>query len=319
VCHSHLPVVAMIIRIGARKSALSLKQVEEVRARLAAARPDVRTEIVIFTTEGDRRLDVALPAIGGKGVFTEEIEQSLRDGEIDLAIHSLKDLPVASPAGIVVAAVPERAAVEDVLVSRNGGDFDDLPQGATVGTSSTRRAAQLRRARADLRTESIRGNVDTRLRKAADPLGPFDAIVLAQAGLDRLGLLAAGMSVLPLDLMLPAPGQGALAIQCRDDDEWRDLVTVIDHPDTHRSTAAERAFLSGLGGGCSAPVAAHAVISNGMLTLRGRVLALDGSADVDTATTAPCSSLAEALAAGTALAREALMMGADALLDGVRA
>ena len=206
------------IRIGARGSLLSRHQAESVRARLAQAWPERRSTIVIIETKGDRTLDRPLPEIGGKGVFTLEIEEALRAGEIDLAVHSLKDLPTEPVEGIVIGAVSERVQVSDALISRSGAVLMELPTGGVIGTSSHRRAAQLRRVRPDLRVESIRGNIDSRIRKTNDPNGIYDASVLATAGLERLDLLDAVAEILPLDLMLPAPGQGALAIETRSDD-----------------------------------------------------------------------------------------------------
>ena len=241
------------IRIGARGSQLSRRQAESVRARFAAAWPAQNPAIVLIETRGDRTLDTPLPEIGGKGLFTLEIEDALRAGEIDLAVHSLKDLPTEPGPGIVIGAVPERVTVTDALISRSGATLLELPFGATIGTSSHRRAAQLRRARPDLRPESIRGNIETRLRKTNDPNGAYDAAVLASAGLERLDLLGAATEILSLDLMLPAPGQGALAVQCRDDPESRALLAAIDDPAARLATSGERAFLAALGGGARRP------------------------------------------------------------------
>ena len=302
------------VRIGARGSNLSRRQVDEVRAALLAARPDMAVEVEIITTTGDIQLETPLPLMGGKGVFTMEIETALREGRIDLAVHSLKDLPVANPDGIVIGATPARASVVDVLISRSRLGLRELAEGAAVGTSSHRRAAQLLLARPDLRPRSIRGNVDTRIRKAMDPDGEYEAIVLAAAGLERLELGDVATERLALDVMLPAPGQAALAVQCRDDAEAIALAALVDHAPTHLATLAERAFLAGLGGGCSAPVAAHGKLDGDLLTLRGRVIAIDGGRAVDVASVTPCPDREAAWAAGQQLAEQALEQDAYAVM-----
>ncbi|MCX7671090.1 MAG: hydroxymethylbilane synthase, partial [Anaerolineae bacterium] len=270
-------------------------------------------EIQIIHTHGDRVQNAPLPLIGGKGVFTAELEAALRDGAIDLAVHSLKDLPTELPAGLAIGAVLERASAADVLISRAGHTLDTLPPGATVGTSSRRRAAQLRSLRPDLRLMDLRGNVDTRLRKALDPDGPYDAIVLAHAGLERLGFDAAITQVLPTDLLMPAPGQGALAVQCRAETAMLDLLAPLDHPATRQAVTAERSFLIGLGGGCAVPVAAYATVEGERLHLRGRILAADGHRQINVALDGPAG---DAAALGMQLARRALLQGAAELLAG---
>lgn len=302
------------VRIGARGSKLSRRQVEAVRVALLGEQPDLAVTIELFTTTGDRQLETPLPLMGGKGVFTSEIEAALRNGRVDLAVHSLKDLPVADPDGIVIGAVPPRADVTDVLISRTGLGLQELHTGAVIGTSSHRRTAQLLRVRPDLQPMSIRGNVETRVRKAMDPIGPFDATVLARAGLERLGMLDVVTEPLSLDVMLPAPGQAALAVQCRVDAESVALAQSIDHSPSHLATLAERAFLNGLGGGCSAPVAAYGEIDGSTLTLRGRVIALDGSRAVDVELLAACPDLDAAWEAGQRLSCEALAQGAAELM-----
>jgi hydroxymethylbilane synthase len=302
------------IRIGARGSRLSRRQAEAVRARLAEIFPERTYEIAVVETEGDRRLDRPLTEIGGKGIFTLEIENALRAGRIDLAVHSLKDLPTEPSPGIVVAAIAERVSVTDALISRSGARLPDLPEGATIGTSSHRRAAQLRRIRPDLRLESIRGNVETRIRKTRDPNGPYDACVLASAGLERLGLLHEAVEELPLEVMLPAPGQGALAVQCRDEPEWWTLLAAIDDRAARLATSAERSFLAGLGGGCSAPIACSGELNGDRLRLHGRILSLDGSQSIDVTTEREVVDEADAIEAGVDLAAEARERGAEAIL-----
>ncbi len=305
-----------IIRLGTRGSALARWQTEHVLALLKQAWPDVRAEIQVLTTQGDRLVDTPLPLIGGKGAFTEELEAALRRGDIDLAIHSLKDLPTETPEGLIIGAIPERANPADVLVSQRNVTLDMLPKGATVGTGSHRRTAQLLHVRPDLRIADIRGNVDTRVRKALDERGYYDAIVLAHAGLERLAQLQVVSQVLSFDQMLPAPGQGALAVQCRDEADWQRLLSPIQHLETAIAVAAERAFLAGLGGGCTVPIAAHASINeSGELRLRGRVIASDGSVQIDVTATSADNTLEAARHLGFDLAQEALGNGASSLLD----
>jgi hydroxymethylbilane synthase len=303
------------IRIGARGSLLSRQQAEAVRARLSAAWPERTCSVVIIETQGDRTLDRPLPEIGGKGVFTLEIEDALRRNEVDLAVHSLKDLPTEDVAGITIGAIPERVALSDAVISRSGATLLELPEGAVIGTSSHRRAAQLRRARPDLRIESIRGNVDTRIRKTRDPSGIYDASVLATAGLERLGLLDEATEILPLELMLPAPGQGALAVQCRDEPDVRALLAAIDDRAARLATSAERAFLAGVGGGCSAPIACAGEIGGNLLRLHGRILSIDATDQVDVTLERMVADEAMAIAAGAELAATALEQGAMRLLQ----
>jgi hydroxymethylbilane synthase len=212
-----------VVRVGTRGSPLALWQAEHVRELLARHRPELSCEIVVITTTGDQILDTPLPAIGGKGVFTAELEQALHERSIDLAVHSLKDLPTAASPGLAVGTVLQRADSADALVSRNGHSVRSLPNGAHVGTSSSRRAAQLLHARPDLQLIDLRGNAGTRLRKALDPLGPYDAIVVALAALQRLGRMEVVSEIIPEDMMLPAPGQGAIGVQCRDEEDAFEL------------------------------------------------------------------------------------------------
>jgi hydroxymethylbilane synthase len=300
--------------IGTRGSALARWQTDHVASLLRSAWPELVVDVKIITTQGDRVLDTPLPLLGGKGVFTAELEAALHNGTIDLAVHSLKDLPTEDPAGLTLGAIPERAAVEDALVSRSGVPFAALLHGATIGTSSRRRAAQLLAARPDLHIADIRGNVDTRLRKAHDPDGTYDAIILAAAGLTRLGLEAEITEALSLDLMLPAPGQGALAVQCRDDAALLELLAPLNHLPTRLSVTAERAFLARLGGGCSLPIAAYATATDRGIELRCRVSAPDGSEQMDFSGTSEATPEA-AHELGSQVAAKALNQGVRRLLE----
>ena len=298
--------------LGTRGSDLARWQTAYVERHLRAAHPALETKVVVISTKGDRVLDVPLPLVGGKGLFTAELESALRGGQIDIAVHSLKDLPTADPDGLLIGAIPQRENPADALVSRAGHTFATLPPGAVVGTSSRRRAAQLLAQRPDLTLHDIRGNVDTRVRKALDPDGPYDAVVLACAGLLRLGLAGVISEELPPDVMLPAPGQGALGVQCRAD--LLDLLRPLHDTATAHAVQAERAFLAGLGGGCSVPVAAYAQPADeGRYALTGRVCAPDGSRRIDVHTHFDGP---DALNAGARLAELARAQGADALLAG---
>ncbi|GAB4523681.1 MAG: hydroxymethylbilane synthase [Anaerolineales bacterium] len=249
----------MRLTFATRPSNLARWQTGYVMQQLQAAWRDLTCEEEVIVTRGDRVLDKPLPQIGGKGLFTAELEEALRSGRLHAAVHSLKDLPTENPPGLVVGAIPRRADARDALVSKSGFTIESLPGGAVVGTSSLRRAAQILVRREDVQIESIRGNVETRLRKLMD--GQYDAVVFAAAGLQRLGLdreLGGMMVLLPFEQMLPAPAQGALGIQCRADDaETLRLLAAIHDDATARAVTAERAFLAGLGGGCSVPVGAY--------------------------------------------------------------
>ena len=302
-----------VLRFGTRGSALARRQTRIVVDLVTAAHPGVRCEVEVFSTLGDQtqRLGTPLPLIGGKGVFTAELEHALREGRIDCAVHSLKDLPTAPVDGIVIGCVPARASWRDVLVSRAGLGLDDLPARATVGTSSLRRSAQLLHRRPDLRTLDIRGNVDTRIRKALDPAGPFDATILAAAGLDRLGIADRATETLAEEVMLPAPAQGAIGVQCRPTGPAHELLALVQDAATLAAVTAERSFLAALGGGCSAPVAALARAEGGRLTVRGRVTAVDGSEQIDVSVS---GMAADAEALGAELARAALQDGARGIV-----
>jgi hydroxymethylbilane synthase len=258
-----------------RPSLLARWQTQHVIRLLKVRCPKLSCQELVITTQGDRSLDLPLPQIGGKGLFTYELEQALLQGNADAAVHSLKDLPVEDSPGLIVPVIPQREDCHDAWVCPAGFQLDELPSGSIVGTSSLRRQAQLLAWRPDLKVESIRGNVDTRLRKVLE--GRYDAIILAAAGLIRLGLGKHITHHIPFEFMLPAPGQGALAIQCRaGDQEVQDRLFAIHHQPTSLAVAAERAFLSALGGGCSLPVGALAVMKDGEIELQGVIAALDG-------------------------------------------
>jgi len=308
-----------IFRLGARGSALSRWQAEHVAKAFETRNPQTKVELRTYTTRGDQNQSVPLPQIGGKGVFTAELQQALYDGDIDFAVHSQKDLPVQDPEGLEIAAVLERENPADVLVSRGGFTLKTLPQGATIGTSSTRRAAQVLSLRPDLKTIDIRGNVDTRIQKALDPSGPYDAIMLAYAGVARLGRLSDVSEIVESSIMLPAPGQGALAVECLRDAPFKHLLRNMNDAKTEIAVRAERAFLAGLGGGCSLPIAAFAHFEGDMLHLKGCVLSKDGAKQIRVeATIAIIDSSFDALSTAEHLGRELAMQaaarGADRLL-----
>jgi hydroxymethylbilane synthase len=290
--------------IASRGSQLALWQARWVAAQLTAAGHPCRIEIV--KTTGDKITDVPLAKVGSKGLFTKEIEEALLDGRADLAVHSLKDLPTELPEGLVLAAVPEREDPRDAVVGRK---LAELPVGARVGTSSLRRAAQLRQLRPDLLVESVRGNLDTRLRKLDE--GQYDAILLAAAGLKRLGWGDRIAEILAPEQMCPAVGQGALAIEARAGFE---KVALLDHADTHTAVVAERAVLAALGGGCQVPIGAYATVSEGRVRVLAIVAAPDGSQVIRAEAE---GEAAEAAGIGARLAADLLERGAREILEAV--
>jgi hydroxymethylbilane synthase len=295
------------ITVGSRGSDLALWQTRWVIARLQQARPDVEFRIQRITTRGDVVRDRALSQVGGKGLFVKEIEAALLAGEIDLAVHSLKDMPTELPEDLAIGAVTAREDPRDVLVSRLGLKLAELPPGARVGTGSLRRAAQLRASRPDLQIVDLRGNVDTRLRKAATE--EYDAVVLAAAGLIRLGYSDRITEYLSPGVMLPAGGQGALCVEVRAGDEaTRTLVSMVHDPLTDAAVTAERAFLARIGGGCQVPIAAYGIVNDDELWLRGLVASIDGSRLLRNDL---CGSWTEPAALAQALAEEMLAQGAD--------
>ena len=299
----------MKLRLGTRGSRLALVQTQGVADALAAL--GVEVEIIVIRTSGDRLAQVALADFGGKALFVKEIEEALLEGVADVGVHSLKDMPGALPPGLCLAAFPRREDPRDCLVTRRGGGLPDLPPGAVVGSSSLRRRVLLRSGRPDLRVEPIRGNVETRLSKLES--GQYDAIVLAKAGLDRLGLAPAHTFALPAEEFLPAAGQGILGVEVREDDrEARELVARLDDGHTRIEAQAERAFLFRLGAGCHTPVAGHAQLEHDAMTLTGLVASPDGATVLRSAVAGIASS-AEAL--GHQLADELLGRGARRLLQ----
>jgi len=305
----------MNLVIGSRGSKLALWQSEWVKARLEALDPSASVRIEIFKTSGDVMRDVPLASIGGQGAFTKELELALLDRRVDIAAHSLKDLPTIIPEGLAITATPEREDPRDALVLRADADAHDaslknLSEGALVGTSSLRRIAQLKHLRPDVRIKDLRGNVDTRLRKLDS--GEFDAVILASAGLRRLGFGERISAPIEIEEMLPAVSQGALGLETRSDDtETNAFVSRLDDKETRAAILAERALLRSLGGGCQVPIAAHATVGEGRLRLDGLVASLDGARVLRDSIEGDAS---DAAAVGEALAARMIERGAASLL-----
>ena len=295
--------------IASRGSQLALWQARWVESQLTVLGHECRIEII--KTTGDKITDVPLAKVGGKGLFTKEIEEALLAGRADLAVHSLKDLPTELPDGLVLAAVPEREDPSDAVIGKR---LDELPHGARVGTSSLRRSAQLRKLRPDLVIESVRGNLDTRLRKLDE--GQYDAILLAAAGLKRLGWGNRIAEILPAEKMCSAVGQGALAIETKASGAGFNAVQPLDHPATHAAGKAERGLLASLGGGCQVPIGARATVNDGRIRLLGVVASPDG-AELVQSTTEGAVDQAEFI--GRQLGEELLARGARRILDAVTA
>jgi hydroxymethylbilane synthase len=301
------------LRIVTRKSPLALWQAEFVRKRLQAIRPSLAIDLIGVHTTGDKILDAPLARIGGKGLFIKELEQCLLEGSADLAVHSMKDVPVDLPPDLTLTAILEREDPRDAFICERYGSLDSLPHSARVGTSSLRRQCQLKARRPDLAIQSLRGNVGTRLRKLDQ--GEFDAIILAAAGVKRLDLHARIKAYLAPEIMLPAIGQGALGIECRAADERvRALIRPLDHADTRLCVMAERAVNRRLYGGCQVPIAGHAELIEGKLFLRALVGRIDGSEIVHGQIS---GSQANAEELGIALAEDLLARGAKTILEGL--
>jgi len=302
-----------LLRIGTRASQLAVTQSTWVKNRIETAQPQIRVELVKITTKGDRILDVPLAKVGGKGLFVKEIEDALLAGEVDLAVHSMKDVPTELPEGLHIGIIPLRESPYDAFVSARYSSLEALPPGAKVGTSSLRRKSQLAALRPDLTIVDLRGNIDTRLRKLDE--GLYDAILLAGAGLNRMGLQARITTLLTSEQMLPAIGQGSLGIELRKDD--RDLLEMLQFlhdPQTAVTIIAERAFLLRLEGGCQVPIGAHALLSGETVSLTGLIAGVDGKHIIKETITGPAE---QAGTLGTTLAETLLAKGGKALLDAV--
>lgn len=301
------------LRIATRKSPLAMWQAEHIKARLEALHPGLVIELVTFTTQGDKILDTPLAKIGGKGLFVKELEAAMLDGRADIAVHSMKDVPMEFPEGLELGVICSRENAQDAFVSNQYKTIDDLPHGAVVGTSSLRRQCQIQQQRPDLVIESLRGNVQTRLQKLDD--GQYDAIILAAAGLLRMELHERIASFISTEQSLPAGGQGALGIEWRSgDSSVHALIKPLHDVDTAACVLAERALNRRLQGGCQVPIAAFAELSNGQLQLRGLVGSVDGSKILRTAQQ---GAVADAEAIGIAGAEDLLAQGAGEILTAV--
>ncbi|MES9986716.1 MAG: hydroxymethylbilane synthase [Candidatus Thiodiazotropha endolucinida] len=302
--------MSQTITIATRKSPLAMWQAEHVAAELKRVHPDIRVELMGMTTQGDKILDTPLAKIGGKGLFIKELEQGLISGEADIAVHSMKDVPVELPSGLHLPVIMQREDPRDAFVSNRYQSIDQLPQGACVGTSSLRRQCQLAEVRPDLVIKSLRGNVNTRLRKLDD--GEYDAIILAAAGLKRLGFEDRITALIGPEQSLPAIGQGAVGIECRvDDPRVNDLITPLHHAETAYCVGAERAMNQRLNGGCQVPIAGYAMLESDNLWLRGLVGEPDGSRIIRGEVEGKTQ---EARAMGEGLADRLLEWGADEIL-----
>lgn len=307
-----------VITVGTRGSQLALWQAQNVMDNLTECYPEQRFAIKVITSKGDIEQEKPLPAIGGKGLFTEALDDALLNQEIHLAVHSHKDLPITSTGPITTAAVLEREKANDVVVSNTKQRLIDMPAGSIIGTSSTRRSAQLLALRRDFVIKNIRGNVDTRIKKVLDDTSEFHATLLAYAGVHRLNMLGSCSEILDIDQMLPAPAQGSIAIQCLKDSAIYSLCRAIDDKNSHLCTQAERGFLWGLGGGCSMPIAAYAEIKGDEIFMRGKVLSIDGKDEISLSGTQSNASLLsndDAFQFGASLAQQALTRGARGLLS----
>jgi len=304
-----------LLRIGTRASLLAVTQSTWVKNQIEKAHPQVQVELVKISTTGDRILDVPLAKVGGKGLFVKEIEDALLAGEVDLAVHSMKDVPAELPEGLHIGIIPVRETPRDAFISIRYSSLEALPQGAIIGTSSLRRKSQLAVLRPDLKIVDLRGNIDTRLRKLDE--GLFDAIILAGAGLNRLGLGERITVLLEPDQMLPAIGQGSLGIELRTaDTELLAGLQFLHHPQTAITVAAERAFLLRLEGGCQVPIGAHATLTGTTVLLTGLIASVDGRQIIkDTIT----GTVEQAAQLGTTLAETLLARGGKAILDAVYA
>jgi hydroxymethylbilane synthase len=303
--------ITKTLKIGTRGSALALRQTEMVVERIKKSYPGVAAEIVVIRTTGDRLQDVSLALIGGKGVFVKELEEALIRRDVDIAVHSMKDLPAESPEGLVIAAIPEREDPRDVLISRGNVKLERMPSGARIGTGSLRRACQLLNFLPDIQVVSIRGNLDTRIKKIDNE--NLDGIVVAAAGLRRMGWRDRISQYIPPEIIMPAVGQGALGLEVRaDDSEIRELVAFLNDQKTAVEVAAERAFLKVFGAGCEIPLAAYAKIEKDELVISGLVGDFDGNDIIRDRIRGPVS---ENEVLGKLLAEDILAAGGQAIMD----
>ena len=302
---------AQKIVIGSRGSQLALWQANWVKSELERLHSNADIDIRIIATSGDKIQDVPLSKIGGKGLFVKEIEEALLANEIDLAVHSMKDVPIDLPTELGISVITKRENPLDALISKNGEKLADLPQGATIGTSSLRRSSQLLKYRDDFKIHPLRGNVDTRLRKVEE--GKYDAILLASAGLNRLGWANRITEEISHDILLPAMGQGALGIETRlDDTKIYDFISTLNHEQTHYAVSAERSLVGRLDGGCQVPIGAYARIEKGLITLKGLVASLDGEVIYKLENVGPVD---DAINIGQELGSKLLKMGANEILE----
>ena len=302
---------AQKIVIGSRGSQLALWQANWVKSELERLHSNADIDIRIIATSGDKIQDVPLSKIGGKGLFVKEIEEALLANEIDLAVHSMKDVPMELPTELGISVITKRENPLDALISKNGEKLADLPQGATIGTSSLRRSSQLLKYRDDFKIHPLRGNVDTRLRKVEE--GKYDAILLASAGLNRLGWANRITEEISHDILLPAMGQGALGIETRlDDTKIYDFISTLNHEQTHYAVSAERSLVGRLDGGCQVPIGAYARIEKGLITLKGLVASLDGEVIYKLENVGPVD---DAINIGQELGSKLLKMGANEILE----
>jgi len=302
---------AQKIVIGSRGSQLALWQANWVKSELERLHSNADIDIRIIATSGDKIQDVPLSKIGGKGLFVKEIEEALLTKEIDLAVHSMKDVPMDLPTELGISVITKRENPLDALISKNGESLANLPQGATIGTSSLRRSSQLLKYRDDFKIHPLRGNVDTRLRKVKE--GNYDAILLASAGLNRLGWANRITEEISHDILLPAMGQGALGIETRLDDTMiYDFISTLNHEQTHYAVSAERSLVGKLDGGCQVPIGAYARIEKGLITLKGLVASLDGGVIYKLENVGPVD---DAINIGQELGSKLLKMGANEILE----
>ena len=297
------------IRFATRKSKLARWQTRHIIEALSKRWQDLSSEEIVLDTRGDILIEEPLPEIGGKGLFTAELESALLKGKVEVVVHSLKDLPIEDLPNLIIAAIPQRGPAHDVLLNPDGQSLDDLPKGAIVGTSSLRRKAQVLAQRPDVKVKSIRGNVETRIQKMLNR--EFDAIVLAAAGVERLGLQKHVSQDLPMEVMVPAPGQGALAIQCLSKDKNTiNFLDFLEDKESRKAVEAERAFLAKLDGGCSLPIGAYAEVLDGKISMFARVISTDGQRKIDVSGEGD-----HAKELGTYLAEKALEQGAAEILN----